>query len=69
MAKFVVEIELGNDAMLTFRDVFELLSFEGYKIREGSYGDLWREELVANYNNNLKDANGNRVGSWKVIDK
>lgn len=69
MAKFTLEIELGNDAMRTFRDVFELLSVEAYKVREGSYGDLWREELVANYNNNLKDANGNRVGGWKVTDK
>lgn len=55
--KFTLEIELGNEAMRTGRDVSGLL--EG--IARGLATDLVPDEPVKLY-----DANGNTIGSWQV---
>lgn len=58
--KFVLEIELGNDAMQNGTDVIKairesLKGEESLPLDEGTAGRLW-------------DENGNLVGSWKVIE-
>jgi hypothetical protein len=56
--KFVLEIELGNDAMQTGTDVLRairesLKGEEGLPLDAGTAGILW-------------DENGNTVGKWEV---
>jgi hypothetical protein len=57
--KFVLEVELGNDAMQTGSDVLNALSDslkdeETLPLEVGVGGRLW-------------DENGNTVGKWEVI--
>jgi len=62
--KFVLTIELGNDAMQTYGDIASAL------IRLGKDScDNEPPELVASSTNggNVYDQNGNRVGKWKVV--
>jgi hypothetical protein len=60
--KFTLNIELGNEAMETVRDVAEaieasLARFSNFNLtmRDGVFGQI-------------VDANGNTVGRWEVAD-
>jgi hypothetical protein len=58
--KFTLEIELGNDAMMTGADVIKSLKNslkdeEELPLDEGTAGMLW-------------DENGNTVGKWSVSE-
>lgn len=58
MAQFILKIDLGNDAMRTGNDVFKALHIAGLQINsnDAPYGKR-----------NIRDRNGNTVGSWQVV--
>ena len=56
MAKFTLEITLGNDAMQTPEDIADALQKAASHIQAG-YG-----------NGNIYDLNGNAVGSYAIED-
>lgn len=60
MAKFVLEIELGNDAMRTVEDV-------QYTINESLY-TFRRSVFYSGDTAKLRDINDNTVGHWEVVD-
>jgi len=55
--KFILEIEMGNDAMLTHTDVSSALRFVQAKLSEG------RNE------GRVMDINGNSVGKWEFTEE
>jgi hypothetical protein len=59
MTKFTLSIDLGNDAMQTDDEVAELLSKAARQVDGLEY-------LIPGLYGNLRDENGNRVGSWQV---
>jgi hypothetical protein len=61
MAKFILEIETGNDAMRTSRDISNALNEVALKIRNDSMHYL---KLISP--KKIMDSNGNSVGSWRV---
>lgn len=61
--KFKLEIELGNDAMCTSRDVANALLEVARKL--GSAETHLRLEASAR----IKDDNGNKVGEWEVTSE
>jgi hypothetical protein len=61
MSCFTLKIELGNEAMQTGTDVSEALQRLSSKLYD--YGDLEDCSGV------IMDLNGNRVGSWKVVEE
>jgi hypothetical protein len=62
--KFVVEIELLNDAMQTADDVAQAL----YSIADGIVDITGSDPLEAHEGlfRNVRDGNGNTVGIWQV---
>ena len=59
--KFTLEIELGNDAMQTGRDVAEDLIEAARKVhKEHGNGKVKLED-----NRKVMDKNGNSVGTWR----
>lgn len=54
--KFVLEIELGNDAMQTYRDIQKALTVVT--------GKLEQKEFSPNDHHPIHDVNGNRVGHF-----
>ena len=65
MLKFKVELDLGNEAMLTIGDVNVAWqrTIADY-LREHAHH--WRTHLVEGDGGVLHDENGNRVGVWGV---
>jgi hypothetical protein len=61
--KFSLEIEFGNDAVLTSYDLAELLSKVASRIKKNKY-PLDKEEVRG-----IMDYNGNSVGSWEIERK
>jgi hypothetical protein len=61
--KFSLEIEFGNDDVLTSYDLAELLSKVAARIKKTEYP--LDEEIVRG----IMDYNGNSVGSWKIERK
>ena len=59
--KFVVEIELGNDAMRTGRHLGEALADLAGHIRH----DIGAREPSFRDEGSIRDENGNKVGSWR----
>lgn len=59
--KFILEIELGNDAMQTRADIEEALRRLGQDCRYMS--DIPR----VGDDGGIMDLNGNNVGKWKVV--
>lgn len=58
--KFKLEIELGNNAMTTPRQIREAV--------RTSLSDLWPDiDLVEGDEWGIMDTNGNKVGTWKVV--
>lgn len=62
MAKFVVEIELGNDAMKTGNDVADAITRIASTIRHLEGPDL----DPGARRGSIMDPNGNKVGVWRV---
>ena len=58
MKKFTLEIELGNEAMLTASDVAEQLFYLCSKLKIHGF-----EAPSA-----IMDTNGNKVGEWDLTD-
>lgn len=58
--KFKLEIELGNDAMLTAWDVGNAVSNAMKRRIAGN------TTLIAGDRGHIADVNGNKVGSWVV---
>lgn len=63
--KFILEIELGNDAMQTPRDLENALYFVQYRLRQTKLvlPIVGRDEILET---KIKDSNGNVVGFFKV---
>lgn len=59
MTTFTLSIELGNDAIQTGDAVAGLLSKAAHQVDGLEY-------LTPDLYGNLRDENGNRVGSWQV---
>lgn len=62
--KFILEIELGNDAMVTGNDVAWALGEAAHRLKMG----IDRDPLKASNYCRIRDINGNIVGKWEVID-
>jgi hypothetical protein len=60
MAKFVLEIELGNEGMRTAHQIRE-------KLREIS-GNIRSDDALEDLTQNIRDANGNVVGHYGVVE-
>lgn len=60
--KFVLEIELGNAAMLTYQDIAWSLS----ELMARAHMADDANEPYAKEGNPVWDANGNRVGHWAI---
>jgi hypothetical protein len=60
--KFMLEIELGNDAMQTVEDVCEALRFAATRV------NLSYEEPEADSSIPLYDRNGNTIGEARFIE-
>ena len=61
MSKFTLEINLGNDGMITGNDIAKALHKVGISINSNY-------SLVIRGNGNIRDINGNTVGFYKVVD-
>lgn len=63
--KFTLEIKIGNDAMLDYDDLSQVLIGMARKMdfryREGL-------DIVSGANSTVRDSNGNRVGHWSIED-
>jgi hypothetical protein len=59
--KLTIEIELGNDAMRTGRDVETTLRDVGTRVRAALPGVIARSD-----EGRIRDVNGNTVGRWAV---
>lgn len=59
--KFKLEIELGNAAMLTAENVAGALNRVSY--------ELDTSETPGGLSGNIRDINGNTVGSWKFTGR
>lgn len=56
--KFILEIELGNDAMQTYADIRGVLRMIAKRPASPKVGD----------GNDTSDDNGNVVGHWEIVD-
>lgn len=62
--KFKLEIELGNDAMKDSNDVGEALL--SVRTRLSGYPNAFDYGFDEG---EIKDANGNAIGKWEVVDE
>lgn len=60
--RFVLTINLGNEAMQTASDIARALRDTASKLVQGGYGNLASD----GDSGPIRDDNGNRVGSWHV---
>jgi hypothetical protein len=66
MATFVLAIELGNDAMVSARDVAYALARVARILETDGTGYGPGAELTDDDSGQVRDVNGNSVGSWQV---
>lgn len=66
--KFTLEIDMGNAAMLSRRDLARALEALAEKARSG---DLFRSMLPGDSLNSgkIRDENGNTVGAWHFVEE
>jgi hypothetical protein len=65
--KFILEIELGNDAMKTPEDIGNALAEAEYSLtHHGSVYDRYRTDLENIPDGVILDISGNTVGSYRV---
>jgi hypothetical protein len=57
--KFTLQIKLGNEAMQTGYDIAQALTEVAEKLRG-------EDDARMDWSGNIRDINGNTVGSWKV---
>jgi hypothetical protein len=60
--EFILKISLGNEAMLSREDVGAALESVGRRLRHTG-----GEFNVTNFPYLVRDANGNKVGTWEVV--
>lgn len=60
--KFVLDIELGNAAMMTKHDIARALNETARKLPQSVLGAV----VVGDYGK-IMDLNGNTVGKWEVV--
>ena len=60
--KFVLEIDLDNDAMQSSHALAGAISDLAERIAISGYVESVKDEIVRG----VKDENGNTVGSWKI---
>lgn len=60
-SKFVIEIDLGNDAMQTANHVVNAISQSVLKQASSMFDPLNQHEAGA-----IRDVHGNTVGTWRV---
>ena len=58
--KFELEIELGNEAMLNAEDVAATLAQVAHELKFS--------RVSSGINGNIRDINGNTVGSWEFTE-
>jgi len=58
--KYKLEIELGNEAMLSGADVADALRAVADRIDVD-------QPMIEQHNYGISDRNGNRVGTWSVV--
>jgi len=63
--KFTLEIELGNDAMRSYRDIREALSDVSGHIAMHKIGHV---KPYDGDGRKIMDINGNSVGKWEVTE-
>jgi hypothetical protein len=70
--RFTLELELGNEALLTSEDLSAVLEKVGKRITSQDYVQHLLDEgsvmilSRADITRGIKDANGNTVGSWTL---
>jgi predicted TPR repeat methyltransferase len=60
--KFVLTVDIGNDAMRYAGDLSELLAHVARKLDSGG-------PLEPCHTQTVRDFNGNRVGGWKITEE
>jgi hypothetical protein len=60
--KFVLDIELGNDAMQNWSDI-------AWALYDVARGIRTEAPMIASCGARIKDVNGNTVGSWSIVDE
>ncbi len=63
--KFLLEIELGNEAMQTGRDIAAELNYQAQQINHYFASNEIQRVTVAHV---IRDDNGNTVGKWQVSE-
>jgi len=63
MTQFILKITLGNEAMITGYDIAGALSEVIEQLKTGEYS----LSGFKGYGWNIKDVNGNAVGTWQMI--
>ena len=63
--KFTLEIEMGNEAMQTVGDLSRALKMTAVCVSDAA--DLKDRRHGAN-EGGIRDANGNKVGTWRIVD-
>lgn len=63
--KFVLELEIGNDAMITSGDIARALAKVGKAI-VAEYGQ--KRSLRPVHSRTVRDDNGNTVGGWNIVE-
>lgn len=64
--RFTLEITLGNDAMLAYSDITDVLQTTVMRIKAGA--SLMNAEPTNTDGGKIRDSNGNTVGKWEVRD-
>jgi len=62
MTQFILKINLGNEAIQTGMDISRVLSYVASEIQD--YENLVESDPCKE---NIRDLNGNTVGSWELI--
>ena len=66
--KFILEIELGNDAMQTGEDIARALMDVAKDLMNYGIGGRSRYPVSKIDGRKIMDENGNSVGKWEVVD-
>ncbi len=65
--KIQLEINIGNDAVQTYNNIFTILAEHAHGISMGDFGNPFQAPVVGE-GRMLKDDNGNAVGQWEVTE-
>ena len=65
--KLQLEINIGNDAVQNYNDIFGILAKQAEAIILGDYGNPFQAPVVTE-GRMLRDDNGNTVGQWEIVE-